>query len=143
LEVKKKFWISTVGVLIIVISIVTYFLIANHSSTDLLIDLDFTEQITIMSGNTTTTITDENHIQDVITLIQHGIRPWPPELNDQIGCPFGITLVFEGNDRKVHVLPATDDCDVISIDGRMNLIDLGNKTMLFDIIRKYIDFSMV
>ena len=140
---KKKFWISAVGVSIVVISIVIYLFIVNNRSTDLLLDLDFTEQITIIGRDTTTTITDKNQIQDVVILVQQGIKPWPRGLIDQIGCPFYITLVFEGSDRKVYVEPATDDCDAIAIDGKMNIIDLGNKTMLFDIIGKYIDMSML
>ena len=134
---KRKFWISAVGVSIIATSIVAYLLIANHVSTELLVDLGFAEQITVLYGDATITITDCTLIQDVVVLIQDGVTPWPRGLDGQIGCPFDITLVFEGSGREVRVSPATDDCDAISIDGRMSKIDLWNKSMLFQVIEMY------
>ena len=136
---KKKFWVGALGVSVIAIAILAWLLIANHASTRLLADLGFAEQITIVYRDTTTTISDNNHIQDIIILIQDGIKPWPRGLDDQLGCPFDITLVFEGSDREVHVSPATDDCDAILIDDRMGKIDLRSKSKLFNIIGKYID----
>ena len=135
MTVKKKIWISAVSFLVVVFLIVSYLLITNHTPTDLSINIDFTEQITIINRDATTIITDKEHIHDIVILIQGGIKPWPRGLSDQIACPFDITLLFEGRDSNVRVSLATDDCGAISVDGRMYEIDLDNKIMLFDILQ--------
>ena len=129
--------IATIIILLVVI-IVIYSPNDNYAT----IDLGFTEQITLIGrhSDAKVTVTSQNDIQNIILTIQNGTTTWPRDLDTMVGCPFDVTLVFEGNVRKVYVSPATDGCAPIAIDGRLFSIDGISKTTLFELIKKYIDF---
>jgi len=135
---KKIIRINAVIAAALVISLVGC---SVHRTSEDQVNLDFTEQITVIDRNTETEIiiTDQNHLHDIVMAIQDGITPWPRGLATDVNCPSDITLVFEGSEKKVYVSPATDDCGTISVDGILFKIDIERKAMLFDVLSMYVD----
>jgi len=138
-EIMKK----TIIAIVIVISAISIAVYASNmsNSNNAEINLDFTNKIIVIDDGITTTtaiITDQNDMHNILLAMQNGIKSYPRGLDTSGGkCPSGVELVFEGNDEKVRVSFAGDDCDPVFVDGNLLLLENEDKTMIFNIIRKY------
>lgn len=103
-------------------------------------NLSFTEKITVeyttQDENLKFEITDSNDIKEIIKACTENAQ------NGDGNCGFDvIKLIFEGNDKKITLLPAGDNCDTMKY-GDLNydkyyLIGDENKAKLISLLQKY------